>query len=372
MKMPKAGEGAPAITKLRVPAKTHEEQVERPIRQGGDVDLPPLRDERIADDQRNPAPAPGGPRAHAALLIPDTKGDLETALADAEKHFGAGALELARGAAQSAIDLALRLKDESARAKALGILGDATFLGGKMTEGRKLIQEAIEAAHAARDFALEGRLLGRLGVIYHDQGNLAAAARFYARSTKVARESGIEVDLARALGNEGYELRDLGRSEEALARFTEALNLTKELGDPEGWAGTWAAWKGISHEDLGQMDKAIAAYTEALTFSDPGPQALADIGLGRVALREGKNEEAQEKLRAAAELVTKHEIGWLAFVPPILLGILDMREGGDGRKSLETASAMTKAMLEHEPSAPWPLFYGAFASIALGERDALG
>jgi tetratricopeptide (TPR) repeat protein len=126
-------------------------------------------------------------------------------------------------------------------------------------------------------------------------GVLEAPDNLFAQAAKEILVKVIELDLKDALSynNLGVALRDLGKTDEAIAEFKKAIELDPNDALPHDGLGVVLGGQG-------KTDEAIAEFKKAIEL-DP-KDALAHNGLG-VALRgKGKADEAIAEYRKAIEL----------------------------------------------------------------------
>jgi tetratricopeptide (TPR) repeat protein len=109
-------------------------------------------------------------------------------------------------------------------------------------------------------------------------------------------------ELARVWFNKGRDLDDLGKYEEAIEAYDEAIRLNPN------YAKAWFN-KGLSLDDLGKHDEAVKAYDEAIRL-DPNNAAMAwnnkAISLGDL----GKYDEAIEAYDEAIKLDPNYAKAW--------------------------------------------------------------
>jgi tetratricopeptide (TPR) repeat protein len=77
-------------------------------------------------------------------------------------------------------------------------------------------------------------LLGNIGLIYSDNGDLEEALKYHKEALEIDREIGYTQGVANQLGNIGLIYSDKGDLEEALKYLKEALEIFKEIGYKQG------------------------------------------------------------------------------------------------------------------------------------------
>lgn len=191
----------------------------------------------------------------------------------------------------------------------------------------------------------------------------------------------VTTDNARAHGNLGLLLVDLGRPSEAIVHYTEAIRISPELADVHSNLGNALAGQGktadaVSHyrealridpnqltahnglgsalDDQGKYDEAITHYRDALRI-DPG-SAMIHNNLGAALVNQGKPEEAVSQLIEACRLapedadypynaaVVLERLGRFAEATRHLEDALRVRPNHDGaRRLLEQIRASGRA-----------------------------
>ncbi|MFF3566060.1 BTAD domain-containing putative transcriptional regulator [Streptomyces sp. NPDC002574] len=182
---------------------------------------------------------------------------------------------------------------------------------------RWMVEGDIEAAEVEFTAALTAfRTLGdrwgatmaltQLAWLSGARGDLPRAARLVDEALTVAREIGATENVAELLGERGKSAVRAGRADRARADFTACLELARRSGAREMLAG--------AHLGLGQCarlegDLAEArrlcelALSECLTgwYTGEGARAETLIALGRIALAEGRPEQARVCFLEAAD-----------------------------------------------------------------------
>ena len=223
---------------------------------------------------------------------------LELLLLLGEAHVRAGERALAGPAFREAAELAERLGDRAALARA-AIGASRRYVqqpGVVDTELIALLERALEATAGERTLD-RVRLLGRLcGAIYfspqrHRMLDLAAEA------TSVANELGNPEALAHARAAQRRALWDVSHLKERLEASTEMLTLARQVGNAELelQAHAWLVVDLLEQGDRDAVDAQIAAFTAG---AEHLRQALyiwnAIVWRAMRALLAGKLEEADE------------------------------------------------------------------------------
>jgi len=192
--------------------------------------------------------------------------------------------------------------------KSRQMLANALLYQGHYEEAKTSFTQALAQARA-----LEGDgghhstpSLGGLAIIANWQGDYAQARALYAAAVRIHEAGGDHRNLAFALYNQGEIERALGESAQAQECFERSLALCRAHGS--GPLGLVQISLALGALDRGEWDAARALFGESLAVSretgEEGDTAVALRGLGRLALRLGRTEEAGTCL---AESLTLHQ-----------------------------------------------------------------
>jgi len=272
--------------------------------------------------------------------------DLEEALLEGDRQVKRGTAESLREAVRryvSAVELAERVGDSTARGEALNVLGAAHAALGELGLAVDPFSEAIAIARATNDRPLEALALYRLGsangALGHNRQafeNLYAALQLYrdledSRSQAATinalavrfKEIG-EIDKALdhyvdalslsrepgTLNNLGNLYYDQGNWQEALSHFQQALKLWREIGSRRGEAATIYNI-GLVYYEQGEIDRALPYIRQALAMAretaNRAGEAMCLYRLGLASEDLGELDQALQHLSDALALY--HSIG---------------------------------------------------------------
>ncbi len=179
-------------------------------------------------------------------------------------------LDQAEGMVRQALDTRRELlgPNHPSVADSMGQLADILRTRMSYEESEPLLLEALDIARRARpqDLAITADLWSRLGELYSDQSRLDEAITAHERALEI-REFEMRGQDDRALANSLYDLgvilQTRGRSAEAEAYFSQAIEIYRSmLGNGQRIADTLANLA-QSEEAIGQLDDAEKHLREA-------------------------------------------------------------------------------------------------------------
>jgi Flp pilus assembly protein TadD/predicted Zn-dependent protease with MMP-like domain len=231
---------------------------------------------------------------------------VERLLDQANTSFDDDRLAEAWACADQAADLAPQsVEAHHLRAAALAALGYESDAQVAYTMALALDPEDPETLRAAADFYVNVKQAkGRDNLLV----GLELARRGFARATARRRgNASLRADLSLL---EAQALNDLGKSDEALERATEALRLT-----PASTAAIHE--RGVALFNLSRFDDARGEFTRVLgsTPDDPYAHQL----LGRIYEWLGRGSDADAHFRRAEELAPEE------FTPPVVITVDEFR-----------------------------------------------
>lgn len=205
----------------------------------------------------------------------------------------------------AAMDAARRLGDRTAQAHAHRSLGVVAMDLGRLDEARDHVERAIELFTELCDVNDCAQSYRYLAVVAERQGDLeaglSAAQRslvlFRAHEAREGDDSRGRRTTATALNGVGWFHTLLGQPQQALDHCRQALVLCQELGYDSGAADTWDSI-GFALHSLGRYDEAVVAYRDALAiYQQAGRNDWFVVGtlmrLGDTHLSVGRPDEAR-------------------------------------------------------------------------------
>jgi tetratricopeptide (TPR) repeat protein len=358
---------------------------------------------------RNVLPLPEGDDAREEVAR------LRPGIAEAKALHDAGNEALAAGHARALVSQARRVHYPPVLAEALLLLGEIEVDAGRNEASHAAIKEAAWLAEASRadeveaeavvylvwtsgalgryeeadDWAgqadavlerigghtrLRGWLETHVATNRKAQGRYAEALEHEQQAAELKQRAGAGGgDLARSLNNQADVLVLMGRNQEAIGYFDQAIaQLGDEVGAGHPLVATFISNKGESLDRLGRHEEARAAYHRALASEERayGPEstvvAYPLAGLGESYLAEHRPGAAVAPLERAWRIRDGHENNAaLVAETSFALGQALWGSGGDRQRALRLAAGAEKVY------AARPGFAAQAAEVArwLGARN---
>ncbi len=221
-------------------------------------------------------------------------------------------------------------RPSAARAKALNGAGGLAYWRNDFALARRLYEEQLSIARELTDRPATAEALYNLGYLAAIPHDLDLAARLFEESKAIYEELGDRRQVAACIVSLGTVAglraeRSVADNEQVSAAMTEALVLTRALGD-YFWTGTALRIRGRALFLLGDLEAARADALEALELfgqsGDPTGVAMTLDDLGAIALATGDPLRALEQAGAASGLRERIAGG----APPSLVENLDYIE----------------------------------------------
>ncbi|GGK63053.1 SARP family transcriptional regulator [Sphaerisporangium melleum] len=199
------------------------------------------------------------------IALDDQHGIAELLDLSGRVHWDRSELDVALRFLQQGLDIRRKIQDRSGVAKSLNHIAGLAHDKGDYRTASDRLREVL-ALHEA-DSDLRGRLvvLNNLGETEARLGNLSAALRNYERAATLTSEM-TPKDKAGLLHNTASVLQQLGRHEEALERYQEALRTYVGIGDGRREAQTLNSI-GSCYTDMGRAGQAIIHHQKALSIT---------------------------------------------------------------------------------------------------------
>jgi tetratricopeptide (TPR) repeat protein len=229
------------------------------------------------------------------------------------------------------VDAALDALPEDGRSAALAVRGQIAWWVGDFETGQRVAEEALELAQRRGRKDLEAQALNDLWKTYRHQNRLDEAEELLARELEVAEESGSIVARAHALNSAGVFHLDRHEPALALPLLEESRGLFAEVGDSWMLGRTLnaLAWEAQQREDTAQEERYLREAIRLLKpLEDRGALCESQRQLAEVLIRRGRLEEAERVAVEATMTVGEHDVSSRATTT-MTLGLVRAAQGRD-------------------------------------------
>ncbi|HET6701742.1 MAG TPA: CHAT domain-containing protein [Gemmatimonadaceae bacterium] len=271
--------------------------------------------------------------------------------------------------------IALRLAAGNPQREADTRIGRSAFFAQRGEFDSAMVdgQIARDLGAQSRNPRLEAGGWHAIGRVYSLTGRSREAAAAHQRSYELQRAIGIPDRIALALGELAIDLRRLGRYEQAIEQYEEALVTYERLSHEEGLARTRFNLSNV-YSDMGDFARAEQLLREAL----PPAQAIGDVrgqtfihgSLGVVYSKVGNPEAARPQMQRAIDLSRQARLPGSEIYNLTNLAALDLAEG-----RIAEARPLLTRVLELSQPAGFRRERGNvrvhLAALALAERDTV-
>ena len=233
----------------------------------------------------------------------------------AQFYIDVGKAPAAARAVTPALDYARKANDKLAEAEALRLRSSIARLAGSFDEALEIGKTALAlvgepadaASSASAPLLTRATILINQGTTLWNMGRLEEAIEAYAEALVIYRALGLPRPEARALNNMGIVFAALGEFEEALSHYKSSLKIDQQLGDRSG-IGLKLGNIGQAYSDLGDGGRAESYLGKAIKIAEQtgDNSTLCDcvISLGQARLTRGDARGALQLLERGLELAT--------------------------------------------------------------------
>ena len=195
-------------------------------------------------------------------------------------------------------DLPAGNESTAARANLLLTLGILHWRRGDYERATQFLNTALDLAARLEDNCFEALCFNAIALVQTDLGRLEEAVQAYKNAISLAPEQ------VSAWNNLGHLYMKLGNQAEALTAFQKAIE--QNGSDAVSWNGL-----GDLYHQTGHNDDAIYAYLKAVEFSPDYAQSWS--GLGNSHLDEGQLDDALAAHQKAIEIDRRTVNSWLGL-----------------------------------------------------------
>jgi CHAT domain-containing protein len=237
-------------------------------------------------------------------------------------------------------------------------LGYLAFRQGRYGEAVDLLRQAVDVFETLRNVPMAIGTRLDLADTYLALNLLDEAGALSEQQAKLAEQSGLENEHARALFYLSTQRARLGRSDEALSRLIETESAFAALGNQQ-WQARCAVARAallLASSDASAARDAIRLCRRASrTFARlglPSRQALANAMLARALLNAGRSRAAEDEARSALWLAQGVGVPWLLFEGHYTLGRVLCTTGQRERAYVayrEAAETLERVRAELQP-----------------------
>jgi tetratricopeptide (TPR) repeat protein len=304
----------------------------------------------------------------------------------AQFYIDVGKAPAALRAVAPAIPYARDAGDPLLEAEALRLRAAIARLVGNAEESLRLVEQALALCDgtgtpdAGRPpspvLTARATILGQRGAALWNMGRLEDAIESYAEALVIYRALGMGRLEARALNNMGIVFAALGEYEEALAHYKSALKLDQQLGDRSSIAQKLGSI-GRCYVDLGDVDRAESYLGKALEIAeqtaDLSAAADAAVSWGQAKMQRGLGKIGLELLERGLSIATENRDRYQEIRALQYIALAHLTVGNPPEAALEIARSAT----EWARKMPMPvgIIHGlAFQGLALSRlgRHAAG
>ena len=273
----------------------------------------------------------------------------------AQFYIDVGKAPAALRAVAPALEYAREARDPLAEAEALRLRAAIARLVGNADESLRLVEQALVLVDASSKTDAGARpptpvlvaratILNQRGTTLWNIGRLEDAIESYAEALVIYRAVGMARHEARALNNMGIVFAALGEYEEALAHYKSALKIDQALGDRSAIALKLANI-GQCYGDLGDVDRAESYLGKALKIAEQTGdlQAAADaaVSWGQAKMQRGDTVGAIPMFERGLALATENRDRYQEVRAMQYIALAHLTAGDPPELALEMAKSAT-------------------------------
>jgi len=151
------------------------------------------------------------------------------------------------------------------------LIGNCYYFLSKLNQAEKYFKESLNILKRAENkitkLPAKSTAFSNIGSIYHNLGKPDEALEYYQQALEVNRKLGYEQGAAHNLNNIGTLYNELGIHDEALKCQEEALEISKKFKDEQAMANSMTNI-GIIYTDSGKSEEALKLFQEVLEINN--------------------------------------------------------------------------------------------------------
>ena len=224
------------------------------------------------------------------------------------------------GEPQTALDfyrrglkLEIDASDLNGQAAALSTIASLYWQLGEWNHALESQKSALEAIKKAGDHNTEAIILNNMGTTYRNLGQLDVALKYHQDALPILHEAGLPHE-ATALQNIGLVYRDKGDFTKALDYYQQALKIFEARHNSRA-AAQVLNYTGDAYLKLGKIQQALDCWNQALpsarSSGDRVLEASVLTGVAKAQIQQSHLDEAQTALDSALALTETLRTAWV-------------------------------------------------------------
>jgi len=207
---------------------------------------------------------------------------------------------------QQSLAIRIELQDRKGEGQVLANIGNVYAILGNDQKAIELHLKSLAIAKSVGNLQGAAISLNSLGILFANQEDYPQATQYYEQYLAAVRSINNPASEGKALNNLGSVYHMQGQVETAFSYYQESLALAQTINDPRLEAAALGGL-GLVYANQGNYAKAIdyqeKSWGIAQEIGDGRMEGIALQNLGHTFWLAGNHQKAEEKLRAALEIV---------------------------------------------------------------------
>jgi predicted ATPase len=170
-----------------------------------------------------------------------------------------GDFEASRASLEAALEIARAADVPETISAALTNLGNLAFYRGDLDTARELYAESIDHFVSLEDVRGQALAKENIGLLELTAGDVPKAVTWLTEARELAREAGVDHEIAAASRSLAAALIELGETDRARTLLGESLTLSREIGEPHAVAVCLDTFAGLA-ATVGEVDRAAMLF----------------------------------------------------------------------------------------------------------------